>query len=721
MRSVYLLVALFAPVLLLPSLAAQDKALRDKEAGVEIQLPGKDWKQKDLSASGVVVHVYSPAREGMLPRVTVMRYPKLFLREGMKTRAKQVEAAAAGVRRRRLEKDKLGGREAVAYVYDVAGIKTEERCVELQDAWLIVQVAAKEQEWRQQADTYARVFASVKLLRDAGAPKALRVRSRTPAQIRADRAKLRPGPRRFAVMSHDIRLDLHPDRGSLQVRDDLVVEGRGGPLTRITFICSHVEVDGATHDGRKLGCRRTSPQTVEVQLAEPLQKGQRLRLCFTAHSDDYRFAQDQSLVAEVAVLGQVTAATSFSTHVCYYPIDRQNDAVVDIRISVPAGYTAVTGGEALGPTEEEKGDRRVFRYRASQRTPRALPFGFAAGKFERLTARTKGGIDLEFYFPKGKEKQARQRLDVAVESGTLLEDLMGPLPWKRVAFCHVQPFRKETGVSLPGLILLSDGFFRDAEGVQLRGDQLDDPQSLGLMLIADELSHQWNFYAVPLPNELAEGVSTFTNLLWLGKRVGPSEYRKGIDYCARAYLAVAAGNEDVAVADPALYRSPVYRVVAFCKVPAILDLLRQRLGEAAFRRSWRETFTGLRGRNVGYAEFARAFGKAAKQDLAAFFEQWLFQPGHPQLSVRWQHALINGQNVVMLEVEQTQPAALFDLVLNVTPEASGAAPTRSKTQQARVTKRKETLVLRAAGPVNKLRVEPAWSSPLIEVTVVRKQ
>ena len=121
------------------------------------------------------------------------------------------------------------------------------------------------------------------------------------------------------------------------------------------------------------------------------------------------------------------------------------------------------------------------------------------------------------------ERSARQRLAVAVDSGNVLERLMGPLPWKRVSFCHVRPSRKEMGVSLPGLVLVSDGFFGDAEKVVLSGTKLSDPAALGLLIIVDELSHQWNAYACPLPNELAEGISTFTNLLYIESLRGDLE------------------------------------------------------------------------------------------------------------------------------------------------------------------------------------------------------
>ena len=39
--------------------------------------------------------------------------------------------------------------------------------------------------------------------------------------------------------------------------------------------------------------------------------------------------------------------SSYSSHVVYYPVDADNDAAVDIRLTVPSGYTGLTGGKHI--------------------------------------------------------------------------------------------------------------------------------------------------------------------------------------------------------------------------------------------------------------------------------------------------------------------------------------------------------------------------------------
>jgi len=301
-----------------------------------------------------------------------------------------------------------------------------------------------------------------------------------------------------------------------------------------------------------------------------------------------------------------------------------------------------------------------------------------------------------------------------VESGTLFENLMGPLPWRRVAFCQVKPQRKETGVSLPGLVLFSDMFFQDESGVKLRGTTMGDH---GSTLFTDELSHQWNFYAVPLPNELAEGISTFTNLLFIEKREGRGEYRAGIKHCADMYVSAAEASEDVALADPKLYRSRIYRMVAFCKVPAVLDLLRTDLGDAVFFKAWKHTFKRLRGNWKGYDAFEKAMSKIAKKDLRPFFAQWFFQAGHPRLEVTWRITRKDGRHDLHLSGEQKQPGGLYDF--RIQAEARTGSGKRFPLGPLHVSGRAHEFVLPVPGPVEAVRLDPGGIFPLVHTLIQR--
>ena len=194
--------------------------------------------------------------------------------------------------------------------------------------------------------------------------------------------------------------------------------------------------------------------------------------------------------------------------------------------------------------------------------------------------------------------------------------------FRSVHFVHVKPERKETGVSLPGLILVSDFYFPDLADVDASAGNLSDPRVLGLLVVADELSHQWNFYAASFPNELAEGISTYTNALFLEVREGAGAYQGTIRYCADGWMGGAGQGTEFAIADARIYSSPRYRAVVFCKTPVVLDALRRRLGDERFFDGFRRAFA-LRDANAdGFERLERGFEAATGEELRPFFDQW---------------------------------------------------------------------------------------------------
>ena len=61
-------------------------------------------------------------------------------------------------------------------------------------------------------------------------------------------------------------------------------------------------------------------------------------------------------------------------------------------------------------------------------------------------------------------------------------------------------------------------------------------------------------------------------------------------FCANTYLNGVLTEKDVAPADPAIYKTPAYRVIAFCKNTAVLDMLRTEVGDERFFAGWRRVF-----------------------------------------------------------------------------------------------------------------------------------
>ncbi|MBM4015628.1 MAG: M1 family metallopeptidase [Planctomycetes bacterium] len=627
----------------------------------ELRLPSSAWQRRDVLAEGVVAVVLAPVAD-LTTRCSVLRMDTRHLPDGIATRARQLAAAAgAGFRDDGIREEPLDGRTAQRWDYALHGQPVAEWLFADAGKWVLFQLAAPTEAWNdpiRRAELDA-IRASFRWTGGAD-PVPAQVSATAPEAIRARRAEaLAAVATDCAVESHRIEVRVEPAAGTLDVLDELELVATADAVAKVELYTSVVNVDEVTCDAPHRWSTRKLPQVdvLELQFDPPLARGRRLTVLVHAAADDFFLAQDQQLVAEIAVFGQVRPRSSWSSHVVWYPIDGRNDAAVDITFDVPAPYVAVTGGDLV--VEREEGGRRIRRYVEASRHPRLLPFGFAVGEYVSQATRSPGGLALEVFGFAGEEQRIAQRIEFLAKAAAAFEPAFGPLPWAEVRFCHVQPERKETGVSLPGLILVSDAYFPDLEGIDASDGDLTRPDVLGLLVIADELAHQWNIYATGFPNELGEGLSTYSNALFVEALHGYDAYLRVIAGCQDGWIDAAGAMTEFAVADPAIYSNARYRSVVFCKTPLVLHALREQLGDARFFAGLAAAF-GERDRAVdGFERFARGFARGAGADVAAFFERWFFRAGFPQLQVT-QRPMAGGAS---LRVVQVQPEAPYELIL----------------------------------------------------------
>ena len=250
------------------------------------------------------------------------------------------------------------------------------------------------------------------------------------------------------------------------------------------------------------------------------------------------------------------------------------------------------------------------------------------------------------------------------------------------------------------MILVSDLYFPDLEGVDGSSGNLSDPGVLGLLVVADELSHQWNFYASSFPNELAEGISTYTNALFLEERHGIETYRRAIRFCRDAWIDSADEDTEYAIANPAVYTSGRYRPVVFCKTPVVLDALRRRLGDEVFFAGLRAAFA-LRDPAVdGFDRLEQGFEQAAEVELRPFFDQWFFRAGFPELEVSH-----DGSSVTVRQVQEEAP---YDLDLEVHVDLADGS---TEVLPVRLTGREQSVDLQPRSAPTAVRLGPVGRLP----------
>ncbi|MCA9262423.1 MAG: hypothetical protein KDA60_01185 [Planctomycetales bacterium] len=638
------------------------------EIGVTFQLPDESWKLNDRSQGPVKVLLFSPFAD-MRTRCVVMVFPKAVLPQGLETREVQVKNAIGEAYERLTMADgQFAGRPAKRWEYRSQKSKSIEWSIADGDYWFIFQLNALQADWEKPEDKAALVAIADSLAFRGIAMKGSAVAAdrSTPQQVHDKRNESLAKPTRaFDLSQHDLEVKIDPAQKSLQVRDKLTVKALQPALKSIELYTSIVkagEVTGPaelTWTSKPFGDPQGGTEQLTISFAKPLADGEQVELTVTTSSDDYFLALDQKLVAEIAVFGQVREKSSYSSHIVYYPIDQINDAATRIALTVPKGYTAVTGGELV--EERDNGETTTFVYNNDHRSKRLLPFGFAAAKYVSAQGTSKSGLRLSVFGYPGEEELLQQRVAVAVESANLFEKMMGPLPWKDVRFAHVTPERKETGVSMPGFIVISDGFFGDISQVDLSDGNINSRDGLSLLVIADELSHQWNIYATPLPNELGEGISTFTNLLLVKERHGEEAFRRGVKFCQDAYMQSTAIASDVAIADPGVYKTTAYRGIVFCKTPVVLTMLHDLLGPEQFFAGWRKAFSDFETGTDGFEVMEKSFSETTGEDMRWFFDQWFFQAGRPKLKIS--HAQQDQQvKVAITQVQESSPYRLRGLL-----------------------------------------------------------
>jgi len=649
--------------LLLAGACAAAERVTDEATGLCFDLPEDGYKLQDQSQAGVVVHIWA-SPEGMTKRVVVLSFPHALAPDGLETRRQQVSNMLhADYRELRFEPGKLAGIEGTVWEYTAQSEHVIECAAQVDDRLLVLQVAAPDADWKDAAKAPAlhAVIDDATLGTAAAPPAQAEEDLSTPDDVRRERPA--PPSPEWHVASHDVKVTLDPTKGTLSVSDDLVVEALKDDVATVTLVTSVVTLDSLEQDGAPLAVATrdggNGSKLHGVTLASPLKAGQRATLRFSGHADDYLANVPNDLVAEVSVLGQVRDKSSYSSHIVYYPLDDTNDASVKLTVTVPKGYVVAAGGNPGAVTEA--GGQVTYEFSNDLAVPRILPFGWAVAKYIQRSAQTTSGNELVWYGYEGEGTLIEQRLAVAEKAYGIFEKMMGPLPWKRVAFAHVSPVEREMGVSTPGLIMISDGFFQDLTGVKVDGAKLEDPSVLGALVVVDELSHQWNAYAVALPNELAEGVATFLDLCYAGEDSGPDSYRAGIAKVAAYYLGGRAADKDVPVASPRVYQTKAYRTIAFCKVPVILDMLRQYLGDERFFAAWRSAFTKLVGKRCWYDDLTAELSASAGEDLSWFSGQWFLTAGRPLIK-----ASVDGRTLTLVQLQPQPPFRLPALEVRVT-------------------------------------------------------
>ncbi len=353
----------------------------------------------------------------------------------------------------------------------------------------------------------------------------------------------------------------------------------------------------------------------------------------------------------------------YSNRHAFYPQGPADDyATATLRIDVPAGLSAVTGGERLSARQVD--GRTLVEYKQAQP---GKYISIVVGRLLPVGERRVGNVIVTGYGLGRTRSEAVRSLDQAEDMLRVFSDMFGPCPYERVNLAVIEG-RLPGGHSPPGMVVLArrPAFIRSA----LRDDPTNFSDVPGFFL-AHELAHQWWGHGIASQNYrerwLSEGFAQYAALLWAQRAHGEEEFQDVLKRMGR--WAIRKGNwGPVSLgyrlghvkSEPEAFRALVYNKAAY-----VLHMLHGLVGREAFSAALRDLQARFRFAKAGTDDIREALEAASKQSLSAYFDQWIYGTSVPTLNLDHRVEATPARFRVVVEVEARDMPGPLPLELTV--------------------------------------------------------
>lgn len=401
-----------------------------------------------------------------------------------------------------------------------------------------------------------------------------------------------------AVVYHDIEVDLQPASGQLRIVDRVRPGARGEYRFRLA---PWLEIVRLSIDGAAIApARRDGYYRVDLDPgAEP-----ELRFELRG-SVPPRAAADLSSGGEDGVY--------LPGYAGWIPVG-DTDERVDFRLAVrlPAGQRAAATGRLTGERETADGYRASF----VADWPGEAPALFV-GPYE-IRERAGPGPRLRTYFHAELGLLAEVYLEAAAGYLARYDAEIGDYPYADFSIVSAP---LPVGLGFPGLAYV--------------GREVLPLPFMRARSLAHEVLHNWWGNGVAVDYEggnWAEGLTTFQADYALAEDAGAAAARDMRLKWLRDYAALPPARERPLLEFVGKTHDAA-QVVGYNKAAFVFHMLRDEVGDAAFRRALRDFWRLHRRGSASWRDLEAAFAGAAGRPLGWFFAQWLERIGAPVLEL----------------------------------------------------------------------------------------
>lgn len=227
-------------------------------------------------------------------------------------------------------------------------------------------------------------------------------------------------------------------------------------------------------------------------------------------------------------------------------------------------------------------------------------------------------------------------------------------------------------------------------------------------VVIHEIAHHWFGNSVTETTWddawLSEGFTTFFTLLFIENEYGKEEYKKGIEKAKKTIFDLVKKMPGFSIVSPrTAEKESVTSGITYQKGAWVLHMLRNLIGEAAFKKGIQDYYAKFYTSSATTDDFRKVMEKVSGMDLEVFFRQWLYHPEIPRLQVTWKYDRV--QKKITISMDQIQNGDLiFDLPVELAIYKKGSsAPTFLKIH---LDKKHKTQTFKLNDAAEKLEIDP---------------
>ena len=317
--------------------------------------------------------------------------------------------------------------------------------------------------------------------------------------------------------------------------------------------------------------------------------------------------------------------------------------------TVPPGLTVWSNGRLIEQLETEDG-MTLFHYVQDQ--PHSLrDIGFFAGYFtvdsSAVTLSNGYSLPVRYWSPTGKAEYASASYDEIPDILSFYSEYLDfTYPWPSYAALVLDELYLEDR-SLTGLSVFNDRILKDERAY------LDNPETLRL---ATSVARQWFTHLIDVDFEadlwLVEGVAAYLGLLYLKSTLGDVAYALRLHEYADQYFEESLEYRRPLVWNQWEYPSQLKDDHSTAKGVWIMHSLHESLGDDTFQEFIRLFTREQAFKTTNTDAFLASLDAFSGQSFSAFFDDWIYSAGHPELHVDYRFDLVSESLYVAIDQKQ---------------------------------------------------------------------